>query len=95
MANKVTALDDVFINNLPTLDLHGETRDSSRVLVKEFIEDNYVLRNKKVLIIHGVGKGIVKDETHKVLKQDKRVLEYQANHYNIGCTLVYIKDKKM
>ena len=59
MANKVTALDDVFINNLPTLDLHGETRDSSRVLVKEFIEDNYVLRNKKVLIIHGVGKGIV------------------------------------
>ena len=62
MANKVTALDDVFINNLPTLDLHGETRDSSRVLVKEFIEDNYVLRNKKVLIIHGVGKGIVKDE---------------------------------
>ena len=67
MANKVTALDDVFINNLPTLDLHGETRDSSRVLVKEFIEDNYVLRNKKVLIIHGVGKGIVKDETYKVL----------------------------
>ena len=71
MANKVTALDDVFINNLPTLDLHGETRDSSRVLVKEFIEDNYILRNKKVLIIHGVGKGIVKDETYKVLKQDK------------------------
>ena len=87
MANKVTALDDVFINNLPTLDLHGETRDSSRVLVKEFIEDNYILRNKKVLIIHGVGKGIVKDETYKVLKQDKRVLEY---HYNMVCTLVYI-----
>ena len=93
MANKVTAFDDVFINNLPTLDLHGETRDSSRVLVKEFIEDNYVLRNKKVLIIHGVGKGIVKDETYKVLKQDKRVLEYHANHYNMGCTLVYIKEK--
>ena len=68
MANKVTALDDVFINNLPTLDLHGETRDSSRVLVKEFIEDNYILRNKKVLIIHGVGKGIVKDETYKVVR---------------------------
>ena len=80
MANKVTALDDVFINNLPTLDLHGETRDSSRVLVKEFIEDNYVLRNKKVLIIHGVGKGIVKDETYKVLKQDKRVLELSLIH---------------
>ena len=48
MANKVTALDDVFINNLPTLDLHGETRDSSRVLVKEFINDNYILKNNKI-----------------------------------------------
>ncbi len=89
----INSLDDVFINDLPTLDLHGETRDSARVLVKEFIEDNYLLRNKKVLIIHGVGKGIVKDETYKVLKQNKRVLEYHVNRYNMGCTLVYIKER--
>lgn len=89
----ISNLDDIFINDLPTLDLHGETRDSTRVLVKEFIEDNYILKNKKVLIIHGVGKGVVKDEAYKILRQDKRVLEYHVNHYNVGCTLVYIKDK--
>ena len=49
-----TSLDDVFIDSLPTLDLHGETRDSARVLIKEFIYDNYVLKNEKVVIIHGV-----------------------------------------
>lgn len=88
-----TSLDDVFINSLPTLDLHGEIRDSARVLVKEFIDDNYLLKNEKIVIIHGIGSGALKDETYKILKRDKRVLEYHLNHYNAGCTLVYIKQR--
>lgn len=86
-------LDDVFIDNLPTLDLHGEIRDSARVLVKEFILDNYNLKNKKVLIVHGIGSGIIKDEVYKCLKQSKYVEDYHLNRFNIGCTLVYIKKK--
>lgn len=86
-----TSLDDVFINSLPTLDLHGEIRDSARVLVKEFIDDNYLLKNEKIVIIHGIGTGALKDETYKILKRDKRVLEYHLNHYNAGCTLIYLK----
>ena len=43
----VLYLDDVFINSLPSLDLHGEIRDSARVLVKEFIYDNYLLKNNQ------------------------------------------------
>jgi len=88
-----TTLDDIFINSLPTLDLHGEIRDSARVLVKDFINDNYVLKNRKVIIIHGVGTGALKDETYKVLKKDKRVEEFHLNHYNAGCTIVYINKK--
>lgn len=87
-----TSLDDIFINNLPTLDLHGEIRDSARVLIKEFINDNYYLKNEKIVIIHGVGTGVLKDETHKILKNDKRVKEYHLNHYNPGCTLIYLKN---
>ena len=71
-----SSLDDMFINNLPTLDLHGEIRDSARVLVNEFINDNYILKNHKIVIIHGVGKGIIKDEVTKCLKQSKLVEEY-------------------
>lgn len=88
-----TSLDDVFINSLPKLDLHGETRDSARVLVKEFIDDNYFLKNEKLVIIHGVGTGALKEETYKVLKNNKMVLDYHLNHYNAGCTLVYIRKR--
>ena len=47
-----TSLDDIFIDSLPSLDLHGETRDSARVLIKEFINDNYILRNEKSYFIN-------------------------------------------
>ena len=60
----INSLDDIFIDNLPKLDLHGETRDSSRVLVKEFINDNYILKNNKIIIIHGIGKGIKIGRAH-------------------------------
>ena len=88
-----TVFDDIFIDSLPKLDLHGEIRDSARVLVKEFIEDNYKLRNYKLNIVHGVGEGIIKDEVHRVLKQDKLVEDFHLNHYNSGCTIVYLKRK--
>ena len=40
--------------NLPSLDLHGETTFSSRVLLKEFISNNKRLNNKLIIIIHGI-----------------------------------------
>lgn len=86
-----TQLDDIFIDSLPTLDLHGEIRDSARVLVKEFIQDNYILKNKRIVIIHGIGKGILKDEVHSILKKSKYVEDFHLNCFNAGCTIVYLK----
>lgn len=86
-------LDDIFIDKLPSLDLHGEIRDSARVLVKEFINDNYILRNNRVIIIHGIGSGIIKEEVHKILRLSKKVEKFHLNHYNAGCTVVYIKKR--
>lgn len=86
-------LDDIFLDSLPSLDLHGEIRDSARVLIKEFIMDNYLLKNKKVLIIHGVGKGILKDEVYNILKKSKYVEDFHLNHFNAGCTIVYLKKR--
>ena len=54
-------------SNLPTLDLHGEYRDSARILINEFIDDSYKLGYEKVIIVHGIGKGILKDEVKKTL----------------------------
>ena len=88
----MNSLDDVFINSLPTLDLHGEIKDSARVLIKEFIYDNYVLKNKKIVIIHGIGTGAIKEEVNNCLKKSKYVSSFHINRFNAGCTLVYLKN---
>ena len=80
-------------NNIPKLDLHGETRDTARILINEFISDNIKLGNYKVLIIHGIGTGIIKKETHKVLRKDARIKKFYIDFFNIGCTIVEINKK--
>ena len=77
-------------SNIPTLDLHGETRDIGLVLVKEFICDNYKLKNKKIVIIHGKGQGIIKDMVHKELRVNKLVQDYKIDSFNTGTTIVYL-----
>ncbi len=78
--------------NLPKLDLHGENKDSARIMVKEFLEDNYKLGNKELIIIHGIGKGILKKEVYNVLKNEKKVVDYGLDMFNAGCTLVQLSD---
>ena len=80
-------------NNIPKLDLHGETRETARILIDEFISDNIKIGNYKVLIIHGIGTGIIKKEAHKFLKKDVRVKNFYLDFFNIGCTVVEL-DKK-
>lgn len=78
----------MFYSNIPSIDLHGEVRDSARVLVMEFINDNIKLKNEKILIIHGIGSGALKNEVHKVLKTNKKVKSYKLDNFNSGCTVV-------
>ena len=51
-------------------------------------------KQKTLIVIHGVGKGILKNEIHKVLDQtfwvDKYVYEYTAK-YGDGATKIYFK----
>lgn len=74
--------------SLPRLDLHGENKDSARILVEEFLEYNYMLGQLELVIIHGIGEGILKKEVHKVLKKSKKVVEFGLDMFNPGCTLV-------
>ncbi len=64
---------DPFLDFLPSIDLHGYDRVLARIKTEEFIKDSVLLRNKKVIIIHGKGEGIVKDEVFKTLKKNKNV----------------------
>lgn len=80
----------IFIDSLPTLDLHGFDQDYARIKINEFINDNYKMRNYNVVIIHGIGSGIIRRTTHDTLRKNKKVLDYKIFIGNIGCTIVEI-----
>ena len=82
---------DPFTVNLPSIDLHGFDRVLARIKTEEFINDNVKLKNKQIIIIHGIGEGILKDEVFKTLKRNKNVESFKLNGMNIGCTIVNLK----
>lgn len=84
----------IFIDQFPSLDLHGFDRDYARIKINEFIQDNYIMKNEFIVIVHGVGNGILKKETQETLKRNKLVEEYQIFKGNIGCTVAKIKKKQ-
>lgn len=75
-------------SNLPTLDLHGYDRDYARIKINEFINDNYKMKNKKVIIIHGNGTGIIKKTTQETLRRNKYVKSHKIDNFNDGQTVV-------
>ena len=83
----------IFIDQFPSLDLHGFDSDFARMKINEFIHDNFVMKNVFIVIVHGVGSGILKQETLDTLKKNKKVEEYQLFKGNIGCTIAKIKKK--
>ena len=80
------------LGNIPSIDLHGETRETASFLVKQFIDDSYKLKNDTVIIIHGIGTGILRKEVHNLLKKDKRIEKFYIDFFNAGCTIVKFKD---
>ena len=83
---------DIFLNRYPSIDLHGYDRDSARVAVNDFVDENLFLKNEIIVIIHGIGTGIVKKEVHEALRVNKNVLEYKTDNFNSGCTIVKLKN---
>lgn len=81
---------DIFLKNLPFVDLHGFDTESARVATNDFINDNLVLKNNKILIIHGKGTGVVKKSVHDTLSHRKEVIRYHTDTFNDGCTIAYL-----
>ena len=78
----------ILYKNLPTIDLHGETGDIAAILVKNFVNDNITLKNEKIVVIHGLGKGIVKKAVHNELKNNKNVRSFKLDNFNEGQTII-------
>ena len=82
---------DPFLNILPSIDIHGLNRDMVKCILDDFIKDNIKLGNKKIIVIHGKGKGILKDEVESLLKKDKRIKRFYLDNFNIGETIIELK----
>ena len=79
---------NIFLDNLPKIDLHGYDRESARVAVNDFIDESIIMKYKKIIIIHGIGSGIVKNTVQETLSKRKEVSKYYIAYDNIGCTIV-------
>jgi len=57
--------------------------------------DNAVMKGKvEIRIIHGLGKGKLKEEVHKILSRHPQVKSFENTYhsrYGMGSTLVYFK----
>ena len=85
---------DIFLERYPKIDLHGYDRDSARVATMDFVDENLILGNDTIVIIHGIGSGIVKGVVHDTLRTNKNVLEYKTDNLNSGLTIVKLKIEK-
>jgi len=83
---------DPFLQILPKLDLHGETSDTIRALIIDFINVNIKLKKYKVQIVHGRHGGILKNKTHEILKKLPTVERYYTYYNNDGVTIVELKN---
>lgn len=82
-----------FFANYKVLDLHGETKNGIKTLVNNFINEALLLKEKNILIVHGIGRGILRKELHNLLKENKKVKEYKLDINNLGVTIIKLGDK--
>lgn len=76
------------LNRYPKIDVHGETRDTVYTVIKNFIKDHIKLKNPVIIIVHGKGSGILKDEIHYQLRHMKEVKSFHLDYWNQGVTVV-------
>ena len=75
-------------NTWPSIDLHGYDRDTARVAIEDFIKDSLILKNKYIVIIHGIGSGIIRKTTVDVVSKNKHVKAYKISNFNPGMTVL-------
>ncbi len=77
-----------FLDILPTIDIHGYTSDLSIYPVSDFINDNIKLGRYKIVVVHGIGEGILKNTIRFHFSRDKRLKKLYGDPFNLGITII-------
>lgn len=81
---------------MKTLDVHGDLRSEASLKISAFIKEGFNSREYFILIIHGQGKYVLKEETVKICENSKYVARFEAAPPQLGgsgATLVYLQKR--
>ncbi len=62
--------------NIDSIDLRGKRVDEAIAMLEKFVDNAYISGIGKIKIIHGSGKGKLKEFVHNYLKTDKRIKKF-------------------
>jgi len=77
------------------LDLHMFAPKDAASVVNEYIRSCREKKIYEIRIIHGKGKGVLRETVHALLKRHPDVMEYKLDSgpSSWGATLVFLKNK--
>lgn len=77
-----------------TLDLHGFDPNELPMLLEDYIDESLDRGFRQVRIIHGKGKGILRERVHSLIRRNPHVTDYMLappHNGGWGATIVYLK----
>lgn len=83
----------MFSSSSPTLNVHGETRDTVVFVLNDFLNDNYKLQIEYVGVIHGRSSDILKLRVHELLRKNKKVDSFKVDIFNPGLTIIKLRKR--
>lgn len=90
--------DNFYLSKMKTfkneLSLRRFNVEDAKLILEKYLDDAYLLGISPVYIIHGKGKGVLREEVRKLLDNIPYVKSFKpgdANEGGIGVTVVYLK----
>jgi DNA-nicking Smr family endonuclease len=80
-------------DSIPSLDLHGFTKDDAEAAIKDFISHQIFIKESCCRIVHGKGMGVIESVVKREVKQlmHDKVIEssFPSQHY-LGAAIVVV-----
>jgi len=81
VSTKINVLDmHKFLTFQPELDLHGLCISEALRLLDQWIDQALLAGHRHLLVIHGKGKGLLREQVHNYLKTNELVTKIIINH---------------
>ncbi len=98
ISKRLTEKDNLYLSKMKTfkneLSLRQFSVEDAKLRLEKYLDDAYLLGISPVYIIHGKGKGILRNEVRKLLDNIPYIKSFKSGNVSeggIGVTIVYLK----